>query len=126
MDPTTFRMMSGATAPPVLIAFTASTYYPDGNASTTLSWQVDNALSVSINQGIGAVANPSSTTQTGNDVTRTYTLSAVGLNGITYSSSLTIYWAYALTCMTYVSHPQLFNSICPLRPDRSYCQPICS
>ena len=94
MDPTTFRMMSGATGspPPVEITFAASNYYPAHNTSTTLSWSVLNAASVSIDQGIGSVATNSSTTVSGSGVTRTYTLSAVGLDGTNYSASLTVVW----------------------------------
>ena len=96
MDPTTFRMMSGITGPPPpsQITFTASNYYPGGYGSTTLSWNVTNAASVSINQDIGAVASSGSNTQSGyNNESRTYTLSAVGLDGLNYSASVTVNWA---------------------------------
>jgi len=79
-------------APPVEITFTANSYSNIADAATTLSWSVLNATSVSINQGIGNVAATGSTSQTGNGVTRTYTLTAVGLNGMTYTSSLSISW----------------------------------
>ena len=120
MDPTTFRMMSGATAQPVQITFTASTYYPAGNTSTTLTWNVINALSVSINQGIGAVTHTSSTTQTANNVTRTYTLSAVGLDGVSYSSAISIYWTLGYACYP-VSDPPWFCGVVPSHQDCTIC-----
>lgn len=93
MDPTTLRMMSGAVAPPVVIIFTANNYNPSANTTSTLTWNVFNSASVSIDQGIGAVAASGNIGQSGSGVNRTYTLTAIGLDGITYSSSLTIYWA---------------------------------
>ena len=94
MDPTTFRMMSGITGPPPpsQITFTASNYYPAGNDITILTWNVTNAASVSINQNIGAVASSGSNTQIADNVTLTYTLSAVGLDGLNYSASVTVSW----------------------------------
>ena len=95
MDPTTFRLLSGAAAeaaPPVEITFTASTYYLQGNQTSYLSWGVLNSSSVSINQGIGSVAATGSAGVNVNGQTVTYTLTALGLNGITYTSSLSIAW----------------------------------
>lgn len=92
MDPTTFRLMSGATAPPVEITFTTNNYNPEANGTSTLSWSVLNSTSVSINEGIGSVADSGSIGQSGIGVTRTYTLTAMGINGITYTSSITISW----------------------------------
>ena len=92
--------MSGAAVgvPPVEISFTASNYYPRWNATSTLSWNVLYSASLSIDQDIGAVSASGSLGQIGQSQTRTYTLTALGLNGITYTSSLTITWA-ALACI---------------------------
>lgn len=95
MDPTTLRIMAGAAItapPPVQISFSANRYYANYNESSTLSWQVLNSISVSINH-IGSVGAVGSSVQTGSNTTRTYTLTALGLDGITYTSSLTITWA---------------------------------
>lgn len=92
VDPTTERLMSAATAPPTHITFTADGYYVYNGTTITLTWSIDHAVSVNINQGIGTVANAGSTTQVGTSVTRTYTLTADGLDGLVYSSSLTISW----------------------------------
>lgn len=95
MDPTTYRFLSGAaggSAPPVQITFTASSSYLSGNTATTLSWDVLNSLSVSIDQGVGVVAASGTTSQVANNTSRTYTLTAIGVDGITYTSSLTITW----------------------------------
>ncbi len=101
MDPTTLRMLSGAAAaaaPIVVITFTTDNYYPAWNATTTLSWNVTNSASQSIDQGIGNIAAAGSMGQQSNDVTRTYTLTAIGLDGITYNSSITIAFGAYPTC----------------------------
>ena len=119
MDPTTLRMMSGATAPPTSITFYADNYYPSATVSPTLTWNVSNALSVSIDQGIGSVATNGTTSVQGINETRTYTLSAVGFDGLTYSSVIAITWA-DLVCVI----PDIWY--CPWRPDWLECQPICT
>lgn len=98
MDPTTFRLLSGAveSIPPVAISFTASNYYPSHGASTTLSWNVTNAASVA-SSFMGAVGVTGSTTISSAG-TVSYTLTVTGLNGLAYSSTLTIYWADAPYC----------------------------
>jgi hypothetical protein len=85
-------MLSGATAPPVAISFTASSYDVAADTASTLSWTVLNSISVSIDQGIGTVAATGSASQSGNNLTRLYTLTAVGLDGLTYTQALTITW----------------------------------
>lgn len=95
MDPTTFRLLSGAAEgppPPAQITFTASTYYLQYGLTSNLSWNVLNSTSVSINQGIGSVAATGSAGVTGSGQTITYTLTAVGIDEITYTSSLSITW----------------------------------
>ena len=93
MDPTSFRMMSGAHAiPPLEATFTANNSNPNGDGSSTLSWDVQYASSVSLNQGIGTVASTGSTTSPADNVTRTYTLTAVDGGGVTTT--------YSLTCST--------------------------
>ena len=95
MDPTTFKLLFACDLfiPPVEIAFTASNYYPAYNTATQLSWQTTNAASVSINQGIGNVAASGNTSVTGgHNAFRTYTLTAIGQDGLSYTSSLNIQW----------------------------------
>jgi hypothetical protein len=96
MDPTTLRMLSGAAAAaaPVVITFTADNYYPAANGTSTLSWNVTNATSVSIDL-IGIVAASGSLGATGSGTTRTYTLTAINQDSISYTSSITIAWAAA-------------------------------
>jgi len=94
MDPNTLKMVFGAaTFPPVLITFSAANYYPAGNTSTTIQWTVENSASVSIDQGIGTVASSGSASVSGNAVTRTYILTALGLDGQTSTSSITVAWS---------------------------------
>lgn len=126
MDPTTLRMMFGATAPPVSITFYADNYAPAGNAFVALYWSATNAQSVSINQGIGSVATSGTTSVQGNGETRTYTLSVVGLDGINYSASFTVVWAPALVCRTFWTHPGEFEWYCEFYPDIAQCLPRCS
>lgn len=95
--------MSGATAPPVQIAFTADSYNVSPNGTSTLSWNVLNSTSVSIDQGIGSVATSGSNGQSGNNVTRTYTLTAVGQDGLTYTASLTITWQASPAVITFTA-----------------------
>jgi len=95
MDPTTLRMFSGAAAAPaplvVITSFTADNYYPAGNGTSTLSWNVTNAISVSISN-IGTVAASGSYGVTANATAITYTLTAINQDGISATSSITITW----------------------------------
>lgn len=100
MDPTTSRMISAATGsiPPASITFYSNTIYPTYAQSVILTWDITNSANQSINQGIGSVGASGSRTITsptadGASAQRTYQLSALGLNGLSYSSSLTISWA---------------------------------
>lgn len=100
MDPTTFRMMSGATESfqPVAISFYSSNYYPSYSASITLTWVIAHSASQSINQGIGSINASGSLTVSnpnggGSSAQRTYQLTALGLDGLSYTSNVTIYWA---------------------------------
>ena len=95
MDLTTFRMISGAAgvpSGPVSITFSASSSYTPNNSNVTISWAVLNAASVSIDQGIGSVGSSGSSSVTGNEQTKTYTLTALGLDGLTSSSTIQIQW----------------------------------
>lgn len=96
MDPTTARMMAGAADSGPYIMFDADNYYPVGNTAITLTWNVSNADSVSIDQGIGSVASSGSLSQTANEQ-KVYTLTAVGLNGLNYTASISIDWS---TCVS--------------------------
>jgi len=88
-------MFSGAAAGPaplVVITYTADTYYPTGNTTSTLSWNVANATSVSISN-IGTVAASGSASVTNNGTAVNYTLTAINLDGISATSSITITWS---------------------------------
>jgi hypothetical protein len=99
VDPTSIRLAAAASAPAAQITFTADNYYPAGNTAATISWSVLNAASVSIDQGYGAVAASGSFSETRNGVTVTYALTAIGLNGQTYTSSLTVIWGTYTECI---------------------------
>lgn len=114
MDPTTQRLIFAATNPPAAITFTANNYYPAANTSVTLAWNVLNSASVSINQAIGAVNVTGSAVVIGVNVTRTYTLTAAGLDGISYTSSITVAWAAA--------PPPPKPSYCATQPDWAGCE----
>lgn len=95
MDPTTFRMIRTAdsSSPPVEITFQSSNYNPNGHGTSTLSWTVLHSASQSIDQGIGSVAATGSTVVGPyNNTTIVYTLTAIGLDGLTYTQSITIVW----------------------------------
>ena len=99
MDQTTFRLLSGAAVGgPAVITFTADNYYPSWNQTTTLTWNVANSVSQSINHDIGPVAASGSIGRSAYDTTRTYTLTAIGQDGITYTSSIVIYFGPYPTC----------------------------
>ncbi len=82
-------MRMAAMGNPVLASFTAtpSSIYPGGNA--TLDWEVADADSVSIDQMIGTVANPSGSMMVSPLVTTTYTITAMNASG-SVSGSVTV------------------------------------
>ena len=107
MDPNSSRIAFGAAggAPPAEInSFTLTFDYTYGTYSTwtstaTLSWDTSNADTVSINQGVGSVADVGTTSisipvqgssVSGTNFGITYTLTATGLNGVSVTSSITI------------------------------------
>lgn len=96
MAPNLFKILSGVAgqaAPIPEISFSASSYNPPANSSITISWHVTNASSVSIDNGIGAVAATGSTSSGGGNGTfRTFTLTAIGLDMISYTSTFSVQW----------------------------------
>lgn len=76
----TITVGEGNTNPPQILAFEASPETITPGSSATLSWQTSNADSVSINQGVGAVAS-SGSTSVSPSVATTYTLTATNENG---------------------------------------------
>ncbi len=71
--------------PPVIASFTASPNPITAGSSTTLNWgAVSNATSASIDNGIGGVATPGSTSVSPPSTT-TYTLTATGCGGVATS-----------------------------------------
>ncbi len=76
-------------------SFTASpATLPPPSGTTTLSWTVANALSVSIDQGVGDVTaqtvNGSGSVQVNVNTTRTFTLTATGPNNTTATRTVTV------------------------------------
>lgn len=99
MDPTTFRLYSGSltvplTASEVIYSFTASNNPAYGTQPAALNWSVHPAFSVTLNNGIGAVANSSTlSVRHGNNTTITYTLTA-SLGSNTFTSSINVRFGY--------------------------------
>ena len=96
MNPNAIRLISGAASllsNETVILFTSNAYSQIHNNAVTISWNVTNASSVSINQGIGAVAATGNASSSGvNGETKTFTLTAIGLNMISYTASFTVTW----------------------------------
>ena len=69
--------------PPVINSFTASDANPLFGAESVLSWTTTNATTISINQGIGAVAAPNGSVSVVPLGTTVYTLSATNTAGTT-------------------------------------------
>ena len=67
-------------APPEIVSFSVDPTSVIQGSAAQLSWEVNNATSVSIDQGIGSVASQSSTSVTPS-ATTTYTLTASNSNG---------------------------------------------
>lgn len=85
--------VNGATPPSnngavVITSFTADDATIAPGNSTTLRWSVSNAVSLSINQGIGAVVGTSHVVSPG--ATITYVLTATGGDGMTTTASVTV------------------------------------
>ncbi len=75
-------------AAPIISSFTASPSSISTGGSSTLSWSVSNASSLSINQGIGTVTGTSRSVSP--STTTTYTLTATGSTGLTTTSTATV------------------------------------
>ncbi|MFH2048797.1 MAG: Ig-like domain-containing protein [bacterium] len=76
---------------PVVNSFTASPSTITSGSSSTLSWNVSNADSIYINNGINKVANPSGSTPVSPTSTTTYVLTAYGKNqNITAGTTVTV------------------------------------
>lgn len=80
-----FACKSSTTPPakelPTINSFTATPSTIDRGASSTLAWDVSDASSVSINQGIGSVSTKTGTTSVSPTDTTTYTLTATNDDG---------------------------------------------
>ncbi len=85
-----------APIPPIISSFSASpTQIPSG-ATSTLSWNISGATSISIDNGIGTVTG-SSTTTPALTASTTYTITATNVNGTSTSSASVIVDASAPT-----------------------------
>ena len=102
MNPIAIRLLSGAvgslaSGAPV-ITFSADNYNPPSYSYITISWNVSNAVSVSIDNGIGAVsATGSASVYGGSYETRTFTLTAIGGDSLSYTNSFNVQWPCAGT-----------------------------
>lgn len=114
MDPTTFRLIDGASAisyPPVTGSFSAANQHISWTEYGSLSWSFPTVTTVSINQGIGTQPSTGSI-----NVGRpffyyggslTYTLTAINEGGVSYFFTASITW----------------NGECPYigRPSERFC-----
>ena len=86
----TTRVTSGTAASALIVRFDATPSSITAGQSSQLTWVVQGASSVSINNGVGNVAATGSTTVTPS-VTTTYTLTAVGPSGnVTATAMVTV------------------------------------
>jgi len=86
----TTRVTATTPASATVVRFDATPNQISAGQSSTLTWIVQGATSVTINNGIGNVAATGSTTVTPN-ATTTYTLTAVGPNGnVTATTTITV------------------------------------
>lgn len=98
MDPTTFRMICGSEGfpPAQILSFVSDNYtlylsLYNPPLTFTLTWNVLNAASVTIDQNIGSVASSGSRSITRNiPGLITYTLTAVDLNNTTHTAAVQI------------------------------------
>ena len=89
-------------------SFTASPTSINSGSSSTLSWNISNATSVSINQGVGSVTSNNSTTVSPTSTT-TYTLSASGPGGsLTRTATVTV--VLPAPSGTFTASPTSINS----------------
>lgn len=80
--------MSALPGNPVLNSFGASPQVIYLGESATLAWDLDNAVTISIDQGVGNVDNPSGTQEVTPTETTTYTLTATNGNGSTFAQTI--------------------------------------
>ena len=97
MNPNSIRLISGAASllsnEPVIL-FTASSYDPTYYTYITISWNVSNASSVSIDNGIGTVAATGNASVNGGYYElKTFTLTAIGLDMSSYTSTFSVRWS---------------------------------
>ncbi len=91
--------------PPVINTFTASPATITAGQSSTLSWNVSNATSVSIDQGIGAVGLTGSRSVSPTTTT-TYTLTATNAGGtVTATAKVTVQAPQLPTVNTFTANP---------------------
>ena len=72
---------TGTTSAPVIVAFTASPTEITSGSSATLMWNVTNATSIQIDQGVGSGLAVAGTTSVSPGSTTTYTLTASNSTG---------------------------------------------
>ncbi len=91
--------------PPTITSFTANPTTVHAGESSTLSWSVTNATSVSIDQGIGAVSASSGTHNVSPTATTLYTLTATNADG-TRTATCTVTYATTLpTIDSFTANP---------------------
>jgi len=100
MDPSTYRLFSGSgllaplTFSEVIFSFTASNTPAYGEQQAVLTWSVNSAYSVTLNNGIGSVPNTSSLpVRHGNNQTISYVLTAT-LGSSIFNSSVDVRFGY--------------------------------
>lgn len=125
-QPTQPSTQQPTTAPPEIIAFSATPPTITGGGSTTLLWNVTGASSVTIDQGVGNVQS-AGTFLVSPAITTTYTLNATNAGGnVTRSVTVTVSavspapsplpqtpTSYSVINVTTYADPPSFSGTCP-------------
>jgi hypothetical protein len=123
---TTQVIVSGGTTPiptpsptpgslPVINYFTASPSSIVAGASSTLTWNVSNATSITIDHGVGVVG-ASGTAPVLPTTTTNYTLTAINTTGSSNKSTVVFVFAtssFTVTGVTASANPSSFSGSCP-------------
>ncbi len=91
---------SGAVALPVISYYNAAPDVINSGAGSTLLWSVSGQTSLSINQGVGSLANATSSRAVAPGATTTYTLTASNAGGSTIATATVTVGALAIAYAT--------------------------
>ena len=102
------------TGSPVISVFTATPDSVDVGSSANLNWEVANADSATIDQGIGQVSLPSGNASVTLNATTTYTITAkCGESSNSKQLVVTVGPSFAVTGVTVSVSPTTYSGVCP-------------